>query len=66
VLRTFAGGAVIDVVTVAKDEVIARAAIPVGLSAPTFVLSERGDVLIAHDWKAGKLYRFDPPGKPGR
>jgi hypothetical protein len=62
VLRTFAGDeAIVDVVTVSKGDPIARAKVPTKRSVPTFTLSDRGDTLLVHDAKSGKLWRFDLP-----
>jgi hypothetical protein len=62
VLRAFTGDeAIIDVVTVPKGDVIARAKVPTKRSIPTFTLADRGETLLVHDAKSGKLWRFDLP-----
>jgi hypothetical protein len=62
VLRTFTGDeAIVDVVTVPKGDAIARAKVPTKRSIPTFTLSDRGETLLVHDAKSGKLCRFDLP-----
>jgi hypothetical protein len=61
-LQTFTGDdAIVDVVTVPKGDVVARAKVPTKRSIPTFSLSYGGDTLLIHDAKSGKLWRFDLP-----
>lgn len=62
VLRAISGDeAIIDVLTVPKCVVIARAKVMTKRAIPTFTLSDRGETLLVHDARSGKLYRFDLP-----
>lgn len=63
VMRQFDGEeAVIDVVNILKAEAFARSTTPSKQSIPTFAISARGETLIVHNPKSGKLFRFDLPG----
>ena len=60
VVRKFAGDeAIIDVVTVPKGDVINQVKLQSMQTLPTFALSDRGDILLVHDPKSGKLVRYD-------
>jgi len=51
----------VDVETVPKGEVIARASFVTNQSLPTFTLSRNCETLHVHDFKSGRLIRYDLP-----